>query len=104
MNRHFWVAAIFAMAAHCGAAQTPPQNTLAESGGSMHWDSAKRGPLTALEPEGVKATIALEGLSAFGRMRVSLNGLTAIVPDTMVVIDDSMLRSPISRCLRRCSG
>ena len=47
-----------------------------------------------LEPEGVNSRAGLDKLAAFGRTRTSVTGLSAIVPNTMVIIDDSMQQTP----------
>ncbi|MDR3692733.1 MAG: hypothetical protein P4L46_25355 [Fimbriimonas sp.] len=69
-------------------------DSLADYVQAMNWDAARKGPLMVLEPQTVTTKKDLQGLIAYGRTRTSLPGLTAIVPDTMVIIDDSMQQPP----------
>jgi hypothetical protein len=94
MKRSTALTAALPLLISCAMAQTFPKGTLADFVDSMHWDPAARGPLMVLEPESVTAKAGVKGLSAFGMMLTKAQGLSAIVPDTMVVIDDSMLQPP----------
>jgi len=94
MKRSTALTAALPLLISCAMAQTSPKGTLADFVDSMHWDPAARGPLMVLEPGSVTAKAGVKGLSAFGMMLTKAQGLSAIVPDTMVVIDDSMLQPP----------
>jgi hypothetical protein len=56
--------------------------------------TSKTTPMFAVEPDRVKATGAGTSLSDFHRKKVALGELTAIVPEKMVVIDDSFQQPP----------
>ncbi|MGV3614497.1 MAG: hypothetical protein ACO1SV_04095 [Fimbriimonas sp.] len=53
---------------------------------AMAWDAMKNGPLLAIEPERTFAVGKVTGLDAFARKRVTVRGLTAIIPTTMVTV------------------
>jgi len=78
----------------CAMAQKLPARNLAELVESLHWDPAKRGALMVLEPERVAGKEGVDGLAAFHRTRTTVTGLSAIIPDSMVIIDDSLQQSP----------
>jgi|GEM_PF-1068825 len=63
--------------------------TLAEAIAAMRWDAAKQGPLLVVEAENVRRSGKGTGLLPFGRKRVAVGGLTAVVPTEMVTIDDT---------------
>ncbi len=58
-----------------------------------NWDASKSGPLLVLEPDKVKSKTGTN-LADFKRKLVEIGGIHAIVPDTMVIIDESGLSNP----------
>jgi len=93
MRISYIIAIATALLLRCASAQTTGQS-LETFVQSMHWNPSTQGPLMVLEPGAVKKKQTAEGLAGYERMRVSLPGLSAIVPDTMVVIDDSLEQAP----------
>ena len=58
------------------------------------WNVASEGPLLVLEPGRARASKDGTGVAAFGRKRVAVGGLTALVPPTRIDIDDSLRTKP----------
>jgi len=58
-----------------------------------NWDVSKNGPLLVLEPDKVKTKTGTS-LPDFKRKLVQIGGLHAIVPETMVIIDESGMAKP----------
>jgi hypothetical protein len=52
----------------------------------MKWNVAKNGPMLVVEPERTVAIQEGSGWPAFGRKRVTIRGLTAIVPTQMTLV------------------
>lgn len=75
-------------------ASTAQEQTLRAYLDSDKWDADKNGPLLVLEPDLVVRKGSGTGLEAFDRKKMAVRGLTAIVPTTMVLIDDSFEHSP----------
>src|SRR5579862_1198463 len=68
--------------------------TLAGYLAASPWDPAKSGPLVVLQPERVRAKAPATTLAAFDRKLVKVGHLSAVVPRTMVLIDDSLNQAP----------
>ena len=58
------------------------------------WNVAANGPLLVLEPERARAGNEGAGLSAYGRRKATVGGLTALVPPTRIDIDDTFREKP----------
>lgn len=65
-------------------AQDPP--VLANDEAAMRWDAAKNGPWMVVDPDRTVAVQEGTGLAAFARKRVTIRGVTAIVPTQMTLI------------------
>jgi hypothetical protein len=57
------------------------------------WDARTSGPMLVVDPL-IKPVNAEDGLSGYGRMETTVGGLAAIVPTTMVLLDDSFKEPP----------
>lgn len=62
------------------------QTVLSDDATAMKWDAAKNGPLLVVEPERTVAVREGGGLASFARRRVTVRGLTAIVPTQMTLV------------------
>lgn len=61
---------------------------------SHPWNDNQDGPLLVLEPERLSAKSEPHSLAEFDRKKVQLGSVTALVPKTMIVIDDSLKEDP----------
>lgn len=58
------------------------------------WDPGHAGPLVVIDPVGTRGGANAKSLAAFHRKQKTIGNISAIVPDTMVVIDDSFQQTP----------
>jgi hypothetical protein len=77
--------AVAALRVQAASAQTP--TALSTYFPTLAWDAAKSGPLIVIDAEHVTAN-GPASLRDFGRKLVPLGTLSAIVPITMVIIDE----------------
>ncbi len=77
-----------------GPAQQPKTTSLATYLLAHPWDSTKDGPLVVVDPGHKLTNKEPKDLDAFDRKVLRIGSLSAIVPKTMVVIDDSLTEPP----------